>query len=187
MSGLVDIARDEARRFVEPLGRRWLHVRAVAAAADYVARHLGLDGGALVAAAWLHDVGYSPELTDTGWHPIDGARYLREEGWDELIVSLVAHHSYAQYEAEVRDLVDELEEFPRPPADYEDAICFCDMTTGPGGDPVTAVERLEEIQNRYGPGHPVTRFVDFARPEILAAVGRVEARLRGAEQSASAL
>ena len=34
----------------------------------------------LVAAAWLHDIGYAPELVETGFHPLDGARYLRREG-----------------------------------------------------------------------------------------------------------
>ncbi len=31
----------------------------------------------LVAAAYLHDIGYAPELAITGFHPLDGARHLR--------------------------------------------------------------------------------------------------------------
>lgn len=39
----------------------------------------------LVAAAWLHDIGYSPLIRHTGFHPLDGlANHLgdhRPAGW----------------------------------------------------------------------------------------------------------
>lgn len=38
------------------------------------------DRDLLVAAAWLHDIGYAPELRDTGFHPLDGARHLEALG-----------------------------------------------------------------------------------------------------------
>ncbi|KWW98982.1 hypothetical protein LI90_612 [Carbonactinospora thermoautotrophica] len=38
-----------------------------------------------------NDIGYSPELVATGFHPLDGARYLRAAHVDEH--RLVAHHS----------------------------------------------------------------------------------------------
>jgi len=47
----------------------------------------------LVAAAWLHDIGYAPRLRDSGFHPLDGARHLRAIGWPPAICNLVAHHS----------------------------------------------------------------------------------------------
>lgn len=176
-------ARDEARRLVEPLERRWLHLSAVGVAAERIADDLGLDPGLLAAACWLHDIGYAPDLVDTGMHAIDGARYLRREGWDERIVSMVAHHSCAVLEAAERGLSAELAEFPRPPAEYEDAVCFCDMTTGPSGATVPVRERLDEVEERYGADHLVTRFIRRARPDILAAVARVESRLRQAESA----
>ncbi|GGR71987.1 hypothetical protein GCM10010197_44230 [Nocardioides luteus] len=117
-------------------------------------------------------------------HAIDGARHLRRMGWDERVVSMVAHHSCALLEAEERGLSAALDEFERPPAEYEDAVCFCDMTTGPAGADVSAPDRLDEIEVRYGPDHLVTRFIRRARPEILAAVSRVEGRRSGAARSA---
>ena len=95
-------------------------------------------------------------------------------GWDERIVSMVAHHSCAVLEAEERGLSADLEEFARPPGEYEDAVCFCDMTTGPDGLTVDVRDRLDEIEVRYGPDHLVTRFIRRARPEILSSVSRVE-------------
>jgi aminoglycoside phosphotransferase (APT) family kinase protein len=40
-----------------------------------------------VTAAWLHDVGYAPAVVATGLHPLDGARYLRNEGWPEELIN----------------------------------------------------------------------------------------------------
>lgn len=167
----------EAERLVEPLGRRWLHVQAVAAKAAEVAGRSGLDADVLVSAAWLHDIGYAPELEDTGFHPVDGARHLRRLGLDERVVSLVAHHSFASMEGDVRGQ-DISAEFPVWDPVYDDALCYCDMTTGPAGESVTAAERLDEIQERYGPGHVVAEWAERARPEIFNAVARTEERMR---------
>jgi len=39
---------------------------------------LGTDADLLEAAAWLHDIGYTPGLAAAGLHSLDGARYLRD-------------------------------------------------------------------------------------------------------------
>lgn len=55
-------ARDVAQGLLaEALPRRWAHVQGVAKKAEGVAASLALSDEALVAAAWLHDVGYAPE------------------------------------------------------------------------------------------------------------------------------
>jgi hypothetical protein len=165
------------QKLAEPLPRRWKHVRSVARRARWVAKQLGLSDD-VVAAAWLHDIGYAPDLVETGFHPLDGARYLRCTGLDGQILSLVAYHSCAQVEADVRGLGAELtSEFS--PADplLADVLLYCDMTTGPDGDYVRPAERLVEIRGRYGPDHEVTRFVERAASEILTTAGRVEEML----------
>jgi HD domain len=169
-----DAAKLAATMLSEALPRRWRHVRSVARRARWVAGKLSLSDD-LVIAAWLHDIGYAPEAVDTGFHPLDGARYLRQFDIDDQVVSLVAHHSCARIEAEVRGLGDALmAEFP--PADplLSDALLFYDMTTGPDGDYVRPAYRLVEIRGRYGPDHEVTRFVERAASEILTTAGRVE-------------
>lgn len=177
-------ARQDAELLVTPLGRRWIHVQAVAQCAQQVCDQTALRRDVLVVAAWLHDIGYALDLQDTGFHPVDGARHLRRQGMDERVVSLVAHHSCARVEADIRGLGDSLDsEFARPEPEYEDALCFCDMTNGPAGDPVTASDRLDEIEARYGLDHPTGQFVDPARAEILAMVERVERRLSESQAS----
>jgi hypothetical protein len=133
----------------------------------------------LVSAAWLHDVGYASPLVETGFHPIDGARHLRRLAADEALVNLVAHHSCASLEAELRGLAGVLSsEFPRDDTLPHDELCFCDQTTGPDGDPVTATERRAEIRRRYPADHVVRHALDAAEPTLIAIVHRVEARYR---------
>ena len=87
----------------EPLPRRWAHVQGVADRARSLAPVLGGDADLVEAAAWLHDIGYAPGLAVTGFHPLDGARYLRDARHaDVLLCRLVAHHSCALIEAEER-------------------------------------------------------------------------------------
>ncbi|MFF3815479.1 HD domain-containing protein [Streptomyces bluensis] len=166
----------------EPLPRRWAHSLGVAKRARSLSPILGNDAEVLEAAAVLHDVGYSPTIATTGFHPLDGARFLRDqEGADERVVCLVAHHSCALLEAEERGLSPELEaEFELQRPDLVDALIYCDMTTTPDGTQTTPTERLDEIVQRYGPDTIVGRFIQRAAPEIHSAVGRVEERLRKA-------
>lgn len=117
-------------------------------------------------------------MVDTGFHSLDGGRWLRLKRVDERIAALVAHHSCAWLEAEERGLGDVLStEFPREESAVADALCCSDMTTGPDGQDFEVLERLAEIRSRYGPGHLVTRFIMKAEPEMVAAVRRTESRL----------
>ncbi|MFD7737712.1 HD domain-containing protein [Streptomyces sp. MJM8645] len=179
-----------ARRIAEQeladtLPRRWSHSQGVAHQAEQLAAIAGPDAGLLVAAAVLHDVGYAPRLALTGFHPLDGARFLRDQhGADARLVRLVANHSLALLEAEERGLRQALEhEFPML-ADQVlvDALIFCDMTTTPDGTPTGARDRVTEILVRYGACTLVGRFIQLAQPEIEAAVARTEHRLAGASQ-----
>lgn len=135
----------------------------------------------LVAAAWLHDIGYADSLAVTGFHPLDGARWLRENGFDPRVTALVANHSVALIEADERGLGDELAaEFPLETSPTSDALVYCDMTTGPDGQDFDVADRLKEIRSRYGTGHVVTRFIDRAEFTILAAAHRTSERLASA-------
>ena len=178
MGDLVMDARNLAESRLSTLPRRLAHVRGVAAAAEQVATSLGLDrADELMAAAWLHDVGYAPSVRTTGFHPLDGAEFLAAEEWPDEVVSLVAFHTGAPVEAEERGLGEPLVRFSRPDADLLDVLTYVDMTIGPDGLPVVAAERVTEILARYAPDDMVHRAVSRSAPGLLRAVGRVEARL----------
>ncbi|MET8834569.1 HD domain-containing protein [Micromonospora sp. NPDC004540] len=104
------------------LPRRWRHVRAVGAKSRRMERLVRPEErDLLVAAAWLHDIGYAPAIVDTGFHALDGARWLMRQGFTPRLAGLVANHSCASYEAAERGLAEDLAaEFPleesiRPP------------------------------------------------------------------------
>lgn len=160
---------------------RFRHSTGVAAAAARASAAVPRDDGdLLVAAAWLHDIGYAESLHDTGFHPLDGARYLRTIGAPDRLCRLVAHHTGARVEAANRGLIDTLmEEFPPETSETADALTYADLTTGPEGSPVSALERVIEILVRYPSDHVVHQSIQNARPELLEIAARVDTRLAG--------
>jgi hypothetical protein len=178
--GTVAIARATAEQLLAgELPGRWSHVRAVGRKAEQIRPAFAPDDAvALAAAAWLHDIGYATDLVDTGFHPLDGARWLRSRGVDARVVTLVANHSCALVEAAERGLAEMLAtEFLAEDSPAADALIYCDLTTGPDGRSVTVEDRLAEIRGRYGTGSVVARFVDRAEDQLLSAVRRTQRRL----------
>lgn len=169
----ADWAEEIARKLLEiPLPRRWAHTQGVAARARSLALILGDDADLLEAAAWLHDIGYSPELIGTGFHPLAGARYLRDiQHADPVLCRLVANHTGALIEAEERGLASALSaEFPPAGPFLSDALTCCDMTTGPDGQLLSVDERLADIRARYGSGHIVSRAINRSSGQLKNAV-----------------
>ncbi len=132
----------------------------------------------LAVAALLHDIGYGSELVRTRFYAIDGALYVRERGVDEQVMSLMAHHSCAAVEADVRGLGAEMFGFPHHPEPLlVDAMIWCDMTSGPTGEDVGIDWRLEDISRRYPPDTLVAWTVEIPEPLLLAGWIRVEVHL----------
>lgn len=181
----VDVhpAAAEAARLLDVESDRWRHVVGVGEQAESIAHTLpGQDRELFVAAAWLHDIGYAPTLSDTGLHSLDGARYLRSIGTSERLCRLVAHHTASIVEAEFRGLAEVLDtEFPIEHSEVADALTYVDMTTGPQGQPMTVRERLTEILERYPREHVVHQSILRAGPSIVATVTRVARRLQSTQ------
>ncbi len=182
----IDWAHSHAAELLKPLGDRWFHTRAVANQADRVSSIFPTtDADALHAAAYLHDVGYAPQLARTGFHPLDAAIHLKECGVNHRVCCLVAHHSAARFEAEERGLLNELAAYAREDGPVMDALIYADMTTGSAGQRIEFEERMDEILRRYGEEDPVGRVISRrARPELRAAVTRTERLLSSATRSA---
>lgn len=114
-----------------------------------------------MSAAWLHDIGYAPDLVHTGMHAIDGALFLDRAGAPPGIVSLVAFHTGAEFEAEERGLVEALTQFERPQQDDLDLLILADLLSGSARERVSLPERFVGIFMpkrhlwRHGPGGAV--------------------------------
>ncbi|GAB3075783.1 hypothetical protein GCM10027186_34990 [Micromonospora schwarzwaldensis] len=129
-------------------------MRAVGLKAERLGRLVGEDAQLLAAAGWLHDVGYAPAVADTGFHALDGARWLLRQGFPPRLAGLVAHHSCASYEAEVRGMKPDLmAEFPFEESPTSDALWYADMTTGPGFGPTTVMLARAHTALDLGAGH----------------------------------
>jgi hypothetical protein len=174
---LVAWSRLEAERRLSSLGDRWAHTLGVVERALELGATLApADHRTLIAAAYLHDVGYAPELEDTGFHPLDGARWLRSRGRERL-ACLVAHHSGARFEAEERGLLEALAEFPEERSVVADLLTYCDLTVDSAGELVTVSVRFAGIGRRYAHDSDVARSMRAAAGPLAAVVSRAERRL----------
>lgn len=165
-------AQELATELLASNSRRWLHSAAVADQAGRLGEGLDPDeADQLVAAAWLHDIGYADAICETGFHPLDGARFLNGRG-ERALACLTAHHSNSAIEAGYRGLLPQLAEFEVPPQQLLAALTFCDMTSGPTGARVTFDDRIAEILQRYGREHVVGQSIITGEPTLRAAVER---------------
>jgi putative nucleotidyltransferase with HDIG domain len=183
LPALVRDARDLARTLLESNPERWRHTVGVARRAEAAAVTLTDPGDVetLIAAAWLHDIGYAAPLRDTGFHPLDGARYLDRWGWPPRLVALVAHHSDARSVARLHGLSAELTAYPQEESPVSDALTYADQTIGPYGRSMTQAERFADMLHRHGPDSPTAMAHPVREPTLRAAVDRVQRRLRAAE------
>lgn len=133
-------------------------------------------------AAYLHDIGYSADCIDTGWHPLDGARWLQRNGWPRPVCQLVMWHSCSWHEGRLRDLlplaVEEFGDVPFSGSPELDALTAADLTTSPTGRRVTLQVRLDDIRTRYRTGDLVRAALDLAEDDMRSAVSRAETRLQ---------
>lgn len=167
-------AKEQAASILSPLGNRWLHTQGVVKRAQHISTIFNKEDRAiLLAAAYLHDIGYAPSLQKTGFHPLDGAYYLLSHNQQRLAV-LVANHSEAQYEAQLRGLTTELALFPREHSAIADALTYCDMTTGPTGEQISFEERLAGIFQRYDERHIINQAIHQAIPSLTLAVTKTQ-------------
>jgi hypothetical protein len=135
------------------------------------------DADLVVAAAWLHDVGYAPRLRRSGFHPLDGAAYLWVSGWPADLCALVARHSGAEFVAEVQGLSAQLADFAVPDPALLDVLTYADQTIGPGGVAMQVEDRIADMLRRHGQDSPNARAPPRRGPHLLAVAQRIRARL----------
>lgn len=171
-----------AARLLRGLGARLDHSAAVAARIDVVIdlvepawqSPLRDDG-------WLHDVGYNEIAALTGFHPLDGARWLRDHGWPAETCRLVAWHTEALEEARRYGLDTALSaEFDRPAPLAAAALAWADLTTSPNGERWNAERRIAEILCRYPAGSIVHEATRASLPGLRSAVRTIEHLLASA-------
>jgi len=179
--GVVDVAAAAAlaEELLADVGTRLAHTRRVAAQAARASLVLEQPwAAALAPAAWLHDIGYNPQLGSTSFHPLDGARHLRALAWPAEVCRLVAWHTNAGDEAALRGLRPTLvDEFEPPPHDAWAALAWADLTSSPAGNCWAVEARVADVLRRYPPGSVVHRGTG-QEPIVLAASALISSRVR---------
>lgn len=183
--GLIAAALKLSRKILrKDLPERWQHTQGVARrAAELAVTVPEQDRAVLIAAAWLHDIGYAPSIQQTGFHPLDGAMHLRTEGWDNRVTALVAQHSGARFVPAERGFGPIMAEFPFVEDPVSDALTAADQTVGPHGRRMTVPYRIAEAIARHGPDSPNAPARVERIPYLLAAAERVEQRLSESRQA----
>lgn len=176
VSPRAQVARELAHTLLDGVGTRLAHSAAVAQRARELAPAVpASDRELLVVTAWLHDVGYAPAARETGFHPLDGAVYLRAQGWPERLCALVAHHSGARFAAAELGLAKPLFSFAYEESPLSDALTYADQTTGPSGETLSIAERMAEMLARHGESSVQARIHHLRAPFLVAVADRVEA------------
>jgi hypothetical protein len=173
---------DAARLAAQLLGRldaRVAHSAGVARQARRVAYLLDHPWrSAVTDAAWLHDIGYGDAVAKTGFHGLDGARWLRDNGWASATCRLVAWHTSALSEGILRGLYQDLTaEFERPPPLAAAALTWADLTSSPCGEVWMLERRLADILERHPADSTVHRATVAALPALRSAAAEIEAKL----------
>jgi hypothetical protein len=165
-----------ANRLLDALGGRLAHSATAAAQIECAAGLIESEWrGPARDAAWLHDVGYHPDIAFTGFHPLDGARWLRDHGWRTETGRLVAWHTESIEEARMYGLDEELvAEFDAPPRRPAAALAWADLTSSPTGELWDPERRLADILDRYPPGSLVHEATRASLPALRASVRDIE-------------
>lgn len=171
-----------AAELLRGLDARLAHSACVARQARRVARLLDHSWRpVIVDAAWLHDIGYADRIAKTGFHALDGARWLRGNGWASATCRLVAWHTSALSEAMLRGVYQELaDEFGRPPPLAGAALTWADLTSSPSGEVWGLERRLDDILERHPAESTVRRATVAALPGLRSAAAEIESKLAGA-------
>jgi len=167
-----------SRELLAAEGTRLAHVRT----AGFVASRLAVlfdpeEAALLVAAANLHDIGYSQRIAHTGFHPLDGGVFLRSEGYPDRLARLVANHSLAVLTADEHGIHNLVERFPPEEGLLADALAYADMHSAPDGQIIPVECRLADIARRHDDRVQSTR-----ADQLRAAMARVGAALLAAQQ-----
>lgn len=146
-SATIDRARARAAElFVESPDLFEHSARTAQVATDLALRIPRSRATDVVAAAWLHDIGYATSAQRTGFHPLDGALFLMADHWPERIVRLVAHHSLAALEAPFYGVGHHLSVIEVVSGVDADILTTADLLAGPGSPPPSADARIQALR-----------------------------------------
>jgi putative nucleotidyltransferase with HDIG domain len=168
--------------YLSPEENRYHHILGVVRHMQTILPRLGLEQETkelLIQSAYLHDVGYSQQLNQYNFHPLDGAVFAQQAGFPKPVIAAVLFHSEAIETVEEsrndllpiyslnQKLLDEQDWL------FIDLVTYCDVQTSPKGEKVSLDERVRDVVERYGENHPVSQMMIFCKPKYQNTIERV--------------
>jgi HD superfamily phosphodiesterase len=132
------------------LKNRYRHTIAVSLLMREKSKEIGLCPIEAEILGLVHDLGYCDDFSITGFHPIDGYRYLIKI--DKTIADRMVLHTSTPEEAELRHII--LPDIIMD--DYAKLLSYADSRVTGDGRVVSFEERLQDITSRYGNNHLVS-------------------------------
>lgn len=183
----MNFNRSKLKKYINENSYRFKHIMGVVDEMKLLLRHFDIDNktkNELINLAFLHDIGYSEQLTKTGFHPLDGALFCKEMGYSEDVVSAVMFHSGAYRDVEMNfpDImgcyVNHSYRIKNKGKLYIELITYCDLHRSPLGIKVNLDERLEDIYRRYGEDHNVSLTVKLNEESFVKIIDRVNGYIK---------
>ncbi|MET8765112.1 hypothetical protein [Lentzea sp. NPDC004782] len=132
------------------------------------------EADVLSAAAWLHRVGAAVELQETGFVPLDSARYIASmTTFPRRVVALVAHQSSAATKAVERGLSAEMTCYADEETLTRDALWHCVTPVLPANLELAHRARQEASTEFLGKDHPIALAHEEGQTRIREASSRV--------------
>ena len=101
------------------------------------------------AAAWLHDLGYAPDIRDTGFHPLDGAGLAAQVPVSKIASERLSPIIPARTSRQRNAALPKAQGFPRETSLVADALLYAEMTRGP-------MDRISPSAQGWMKSSPVT-------------------------------
>lgn len=128
-----------------------------------------IDENLAYCAGLLHDIGYNKKIAQTGLHPLDGCRFLEEQGYP-LLGELILGHGCAPEQATMRGLAGVTVSHHI----IAKLVTYWDMHVKMDGELVSYEERMRDMVARLGADALLVRAQKMGDNRIRAIIQEID-------------
>ncbi|MBA4495291.1 HD domain-containing protein [Paenactinomyces guangxiensis] len=181
-SNSILVDRKWLSQYIPDNSPRYQHILGVVHSMESLLPQLNIPNDwkpSLLQACYLHDIGYSPQLNKYNFHPLDGAIFAYHQGFSKSVVAAILFHScsFEQVQQTRHDLNNIYQEnhtlLDEQDKCFIDLVTYCDLHTSSSGQFITYLKRIQDVVDRYGPSHEVSRLMLANRPYYEETIARV--------------
>ncbi|WP_456364381.1 hypothetical protein [Priestia aryabhattai] len=185
----------ELEQYFRPCTQIYKNTKGVVEEMEMLLNHIELptsEKNELIELAYLHKIGFSQKVVNTGFEPLDGALYCKSKDYSFDFVSAVmfSFGAFAVVEQNFPDLLDvylEYKYYITPKAElFIDLITYCNLQRSATGEKVDYQHKLSEIYTTFGELHNYSNTIKSLESHFKENVIRVERLQRRSNTSIKA-